>query len=205
MHINFLYELLITSSGGKISMAPAEKTTDSFGHPVGRVLIMYDQAKAISPDGTERLLSVESPIFAYDRIITEGDGKVSIIIDDDVKTQIDLEGMNDVIIDEDIFGSVSSEVIAEAAAEPEEIQEAFFIQDIDLTAETEATATDSVESAGGGHTVADFDRVTHEGDIFNAAGEKVSVIFDHSDYTDLDNATPGDPLDNLIDTDDSTS
>ena len=186
-------------------MDSTENTTGSGSQEVGRVAIIYSDVKAISANGMERQLSVESPIFANDRIITEGDARVSIVIHDDAHTQIDLGGMSDVIIDEDIFGGVGSEEIAGAAAEVKELQEAFFIQDIDLTAEPAAVTTDSVESAGGGHTVADFDRVSHEGDILNTAGEKVSVILDHSDYTDLDNSTPGDPLDNLIDTDDSTS
>lgn len=186
-------------------MASTEKTTETDSQPVGRVLIMYDQAKAISPDGTERLLAVESPVFVHDRIITEGDGRVSIVIDDDGKTQIDLDGMNDIIIDEDIFGGVSSAEIAEAAAEAEEVQEAFFIQNIDLTIEPAANATGSVADADGGHQVADFDRVPLEGDVSKTAADTVSIIFHESDYTDLDNGSPGDPLDNLIDGDDSTT
>ena len=35
--------------------------------------------------------------------------------------------------------------------------------------------------------------------------EKVSVIFDQSDYADLNNESLGDPLDNLIDGEDGTS
>ncbi|MBW2484466.1 MAG: hypothetical protein JRF05_03805 [Deltaproteobacteria bacterium] len=186
-------------------MASAEKTTETDRQPVGRVLIMYDQAKAISPDGTERHLAVESPVFAHDRIITEGDGRVSIAIDDDGKTQIDLDGMNDIIIDEDIFGGVNSTDIAEAAAEVEEVQEAFFVQNIDLAIEPAANATDSVADAGGGHQVADFDRVPMEGDVSKTAADTVSIIFHESDYTDLDNESPGDPLNNLIDGDDSTT
>ena len=184
-------------------MDSTENTTGS--QEVGRVTIIYADVKAISADGMERQLTVESPVFAHDRIITEGDASVSIVIHDDAHTQIDLGGMSDVIIDEDIFGGASFEEIAGAAVEVQELQEAFFIHDIDLTAEPEEVATDSVDSTGGGHTTADFERVTHEGDLFNTAGEKVSVIFDHSDYTDLDHGSPGDPLDNLIDTDDPTS
>ena len=89
-------------------MAITEKTAGTGSQPVGRVAVIYDNVKAISPDGTERLLSVESPIFAYDRIVTESDGRVSIVIDDTVHTQIDLVGKSTVIIDEDIFGGVGN-------------------------------------------------------------------------------------------------
>ena len=185
-------------------MASIEKTTGTGSQEVvGRVAFIYDDVKAVSDDGMERQLSVESAIFAHDRIITEGDSRVSIVIHDDSHTQIDLAGMNDVIIDEDIFGGVSSEEIAGAAAEVEEVQKAFFIQDIYLTAEPETVATDSLASAGGSHTPADFERTTDEDDLFNTAGDKISIIFDQSDYSDLDHGTPVDPLDNLIDTYDS--
>jgi hypothetical protein len=187
-------------------MAPAaEKTTEPGTQPVGSVVIINDKAKAISPDGTERLLAVESPIFAQDRIITEGNGRVSIVIDDNVQTQIDLDGRNDIIIDEDIFGGVSSELVAQASAGVEQVHEVFIIQDIDLTADPETPAADSVATADGGNNLADFDHVNHEGDIFKTAADKISVIFDQSDYTDMDNGSPLDPLDNLIDSDDSTS
>jgi len=185
-------------------LASTEKTTGTDSYEVGRVAYIYDDVKAVSADGMERQLSIESAIFAHDRIIIEGYNRVSIVIHDDSQTQIDLVGMNDVIIDEDIFGGVSSEEIAGAAAEVEEVQKAFFIQDIDLTAEPETVATDSVASAGGSHTPADLERTTHEDDLFNT-GDKISIIFDQNDYSDLDHGTPVDPLDNLIDTYDSTS
>jgi hypothetical protein len=147
----------------------------------------------------ERLLSVESPIFANDRIVTESDGKVSIVINDDVHTQIDLGTMSNVMIDEDIFGGVSPEEITEATAKVEQVQESFLVEGVDLSVVPEAPAAED------GHPVAGFDRVTHEGDVSTSPAEKVSVIFDHSDYTDLDDGSPGDPLDNHIDVDDSTS
>lgn len=186
-------------------MTSAENITETGSQEIGRVAIIYADVKAISADGMERQLAVNSPVFAYDRIITEGHAKVSIVIHDDAHTQIDLGGRCDVIIDEDIFGGVSSEEIAGVAAEVQDLREAFFIQDIDLSAKPETLATDAADSARGVHTAADFERVTHEGEIFDTAGEKISVIFDRSDYTDLDNVNPVDPLDILIEIDDSTS
>ena len=180
-------------------MAINENTTGSDSQAIGSVVILYDNAKAISADGMERLLSVGSPIYANDRIVTESDGKVSILINDDAHTQIDLGTKSNVMIDEDIFGGVSPEEIAEVTAKVEQIQESFLVEGVDLSVIPESHA------AGGGHPVADFDHLTHEGDVSSTAVEKVSVIFDHSDYTDLDNGSPGDPLDNHIDVDDPTS
>ena len=141
-------------------MTITENSTGTASHAVGRVAVIYDNVKAISPDGMERLLSVASPIFAYDRIVTESDGRVSIVIDDAVHTQIDLVGKSTVIIDEDIFGGVNPEVITEAAAKIEQVQESFFVEGVDLSVLT------GEPSAGGGHPVSNFDRVTHEGDVF---------------------------------------
>jgi hypothetical protein len=173
-------------------MSTTENTTGPDSQAVGSVVVLYDNARAISPDGVERLLSVGSPIYANDRIVTESDGRISIVIDDAAHTQIDLDRMSEILIDEDIFGGVSSGEIAEATAEIEEVQEAFFFENTDLTVEHEAQ-------------VADVDRVTHEGDVSTSPAEKINVIFDHSDYADLNNENSGDPLDNLIDGEDSTS
>ena len=188
-------------------MVSSEQIADTDSHQeIGRVAIIYDNVKAISADGTERFLTEDSPIFAYDRIITEDDGRISIVIDDDNHTQIDLGGMSDVIFDEDIFGSAGSEEIAAASAQIEKVHEAILIHDIDLTTEPEsATATDSLASADEEHQLADSGHVNHGGEIFNSAGEKISIVFDHSDYTDLDHGNLGDPWDSLLNTDDPDS
>jgi len=180
-------------------MDTIEKTIVSDNQIVGRVVVKYGNVKAISADGMERLLSIESPIFAFDRIVTESDGKVSIVINDDVHTQIDLGTILDVMIDQDIFGGISPEEIAEAMAKVEQVQESFIVEGGDLSVDSE------VLTAGGRHPVTNFDPVTHEGDVSGTIVEKVSVIFDHSDYTDMDNENPDDPLDNYIDNEDTTS
>ena len=107
-------------------MATAGNTTgtETGNQVVGNVVILYGNVKAISSDGTERLLTLNSPILAHDRIITESDGRVSIVIDDGVQSQIDLGRMSDVVIDQDIFQGASPEEVAEATAEVEQIQEA---------------------------------------------------------------------------------
>jgi len=173
-------------------MSTSENNTGSGNQTVGSVVVLYDDAKAISVNGMERHLSVGSPIYANDRIVTEGDGRISIVIDDADQTQMDLNGMSEIIIDEDIFGGVSSEEIAEATAEVDQVQEVFFLDNIDLTVESESPVTD-------------FDRATFEGEVSTSPDGKVSVIFDHSDYAVLDNESPGDPLDSLIDTGEDSS
>ena len=174
-------------------MVSSENNTESGSQAVGSVVVLYDDAKAISADGMERLLSVGSPIYANDRIVTEGDGRISIVIDDAAQTQIDLNGMTEIIIDEDIFGGVSFEEIAEATAEVEQVQEAFFFESIDLTFEPPPSA-------------ADLDPLTDQGNVSTSPAEKISVIFDQSDYADLNNESPVDSLDSLIDNgEDSTS
>ena len=48
------------------------------GHtePIGQVFVIFGEVKAIAPDGTIRMLAPNSPIFADERIVTGGDGRV---------------------------------------------------------------------------------------------------------------------------------
>jgi hypothetical protein len=153
-------------------MATAENLTgtETGNQAVGKVVILYGTVKVIASDGTERILTLNSPIFAYDRIITESDGRVSILIDDGVQTQIDLGRMSDVIIDDDIFHGASPEEIAEAAAEVEEIQEAIIAtEEYDPTVELEAPAAGGEAAAGGGLVVPEFERVEPPSEITSGA------------------------------------
>src|SRR5210317_560073 len=150
-------------------MQPAGITMETGNQPIGSVAILYGNAKAISIDGTERVLSPNSPIFAYDRIITESDGRVSIIIDDPAQSQLDIGRMSHIIIDEDIFAGVTEEDVKASTAEIEQIQEALLTEGFDPTIELEAPAAGGSPSAGGGHPVANFARVTHEGEITSGA------------------------------------
>jgi hypothetical protein len=156
---------------GEITMATAENTTgtETGNQVVGHVAILYGTVKAISSDGTERLLTLNSPIFANDTIVTESDGRVSIVMDDGAQSQIDLGRMSEVIIDEDIYQDASSEEISDAATEVEQIQEALLAEDFDPTLELEAAAAGGEYSAGGGHPVPEFERITSEGEITSGA------------------------------------
>ncbi|MGB9081301.1 MAG: retention module-containing protein, partial [Desulfuromonadaceae bacterium] len=118
---------------------------------VGKVVILYGTVKAISPDGTIRLLMPNSPIFANDRIVTESDGNVSVMFDGTPPTQMDLGRMSNVVVDEDVYAGGVSSVASDAAAEAEQIQKALMAGDqpIDL----EATAAGGDTGVGGGHPV----------------------------------------------------
>ena len=105
--------------------------TGTGNQEVGKVFIVYGKAKAISSDGTERVLGPNSPVFEYDQIITESDGRLSIILNDPAQTQLDIGRMSHIQIDEDVFAGSTSDEIAEVAAEVEEIQEAILAEDFD--------------------------------------------------------------------------
>src|SRR5512145_2362350 len=96
---------------------------------VGKVIILYGTVKAISPDGAVRLLAPNSPIFANDRIVTESDGSVSIMMDGAPPSQIDLGRMSNVAIDEDVYAGTAPDAVADAAAQAEQIQQAILAGD----------------------------------------------------------------------------
>jgi len=117
----------------------------------GKVAILYGTVKAVSPDGTVRMLKINSPVFADDRIVTGDDGSVSIVFNTFPPTQLDLGRLTDVVIDEDIYGPVSPAVSAEAAAEQKAIQEALMAGDQPI--ELDATAAGAEPDSGGGHPI----------------------------------------------------
>ena len=185
---------------GQIRMTAAENDITPDGQEDGKVIVLYDSAKAISPDEMERTLAVGSPVYAYDLIVTEGDAKISILIDDADYSQIELENNGEILIDEDIFDGVNPEVIAETTAGIEEVrQTSFFIENTSLFMESGKPASSDETSVISDHTAADFDRATHEGNVSSNAYRNVSEFLDHNDYTDHDNSTvDNDPLDHLL-------
>ncbi|RPJ16650.1 MAG: retention module-containing protein, partial [Desulfobacteraceae bacterium] len=116
---------------------------------VGKVFILYGTVKAVAPDGTARILAPNSPIFADDRIITGADGSITIQFDGPPVTQLDLGRMTEIVIDENVYGGVAPEVVTEAAADADKIQEALLAGDEEI--DLEATAAGGDAGAGGGH------------------------------------------------------
>ncbi|MBW1647881.1 MAG: hypothetical protein JRJ72_07200 [Deltaproteobacteria bacterium] len=74
---------------------------------VGTVSVLYGSAKAIAADGMVRVLSVNSPVFAFDRIVTDDDGSVTIALAHDPADYVEIDRASDVLIDEDVFGAAA--------------------------------------------------------------------------------------------------
>ena len=136
-------------------------------HPVvGKVLILYGTVQAVSPDGTVRLLAPNSPVYADDRIITGGDGSVSIQFAGPPVTQLDLGRMTEIVVDEDVYAGVTPEAVSESTADAEQVQQSIEgDQEIDL----DATAAGGSNGAGGGHPVVNFILDGNEGHITSGA------------------------------------
>ena len=135
-------------------MAEIAKTAGTENQVVGKVFILYGTVKAIAQDGTERILAPNSPVYADERIITGSDGSVSIQFDGPPVTQLDLGRMTEIVIDQDVYAGVTPEVVSEAAAEAEQVQQSLLEGDQPI--ELEATAAGGATGAGGGHPVVNF-------------------------------------------------
>ena len=141
-------------------MAETTSTQESgINQVVGKVFILYGKVKAIAPDGTVRVLAVNSPVFAMDRIVTESDGSVAIVFDGFPPAQIEIGRMSDVLIDEDIYEGAAPEQVAESTATVEEIQA---MLEGEGEIELEAPAAGGPADSGGGHPVAVFDLTANE-------------------------------------------
>jgi surface adhesion protein len=115
---------------------------------VGKVAVLYGTVKAIAPDGSVRLLAPNSPIFANDQIVTESDGRVSIMFDSTTPSQMDLGRMSNVVIDEDVYAGATSTPATDVTADIEAIQKALFAGDTPI--ELEAPAAGGA-TGGGAH------------------------------------------------------
>ncbi|MCK5227708.1 MAG: retention module-containing protein, partial [Desulfobulbaceae bacterium] len=144
-------------------MATNEHAADAATQSVGKVFIMYGTAKAVSPEGTERALGPNSPIFANDRIITGSDGSLSIVFDDPANSQLNLGRMSEIIIDEEVYDAQAADA-ADVAGEVAEIQKALLAEDFDPTTELEAPAAGLGGPAtdGGGHPTVQFEETGGE-------------------------------------------
>jgi hypothetical protein len=131
-------------------------------HVIGKVFIIYGTVKAVASDGTVRILAPNSPVFADEKIITDSDGSVSIMLDGTPPTQLDLGRMTEIVLDEDVYGGAAPEAVTEATAEAQQIQQTLLQGDQPI--ELEATAAGGAAGAGGGHPIV----------IFGLTGEEVT-------------------------------
>ena len=172
-------------------MAKIAKAAETGNQVVGKVFILYGTVKAVSPDGTVRVLAPNSPIYADERIITDSDGSVSIQFDGPPVTQLDLGRMTEIVIDQDVYAGVAPGVVAEAAAEAEQIQQFLLSGDqpielqetIERTSirlwtilqgELEETAAGGVAGEGGGKPVVNF--ALTGGDVIPRSGVDTTGI-----------------------------
>lgn len=97
---------LVTCRDKKVIIVTETTGKRAFGinELIGKVFILYGKAKAIAPDGTEWVLAVNSPVFAMERIVTDSDGRVCIMMEGPPPTLIDIGRMSDVVLDEDVSG-----------------------------------------------------------------------------------------------------
>ncbi|MFH0882040.1 MAG: retention module-containing protein, partial [bacterium] len=115
---------------------------------------IYGTVKAVAPDGTVRVLAPNSPVFADEKIITDSDGSVSIMLDGPPPTQLDLGRMTEMVLDQDVYAGATPEAVTESTAEAEKIQEALLQGDQPI--ELEATAAGGAGDTGGGHPIVNF-------------------------------------------------
>jgi len=98
------------------------KGTGTGNQVVGRVLKLSGTVKAISPDGTMRVLTLNSPVHANDRIVTESDSTASLQFDGPPVTHLDLGKATNILIDEEVYAGIVPEAVPEAV--PEVVSEA---------------------------------------------------------------------------------
>jgi hypothetical protein len=125
--------------------------------PIGKAFIVHGLVKAVSPEGGERILVPNSPIYAGDRIITGSDGSIAVAFNEQ-QEQLFLGRMTDVLVDEDIYGNIDQEGIASMVAQLEDIQAALEDENFDPSVDLPAPAagTGVAGNGGGGRKVVIF-------------------------------------------------
>ncbi|KAB2889650.1 MAG: retention module-containing protein, partial [Desulfobulbaceae bacterium] len=118
--------------------------------PVGKVFVIFGEVKAIAPDGTVRLLAPNNPVFADERVVTGGDGRISITFNDTEQTVLTLGRSTDVVINEDVYGQEPPDDFSDVAGEVADIQQALEEGDFDPTTEFEPTAAGPAAGGPGG-------------------------------------------------------
>jgi hypothetical protein len=147
-------------------MAKSAKAAETGTQVIGKAFIVYGTVKAIAPDGTVRVLGPNSVIYADERIVTESEGSISIMLDGPPPSQIDIGRMSDVLLNEDVYAGVTPAATTDASADAEKIQQALEGQgDIEL----DATAAGGAEGTGGA-TLVQFSLDGAEGNVTSGAG-----------------------------------
>ena len=122
---------------------------------VGKAVIVYGHVTAIGIDGTMRILKPNSLVYADDKIITDSDGSISILIDGASPIHLDLGRMTEITLDEDVYAPVSPSVVSDSIAEAQQIQQALLAGDQPIQPEAPA-------AGGAGDTTGGLDYVKFE-------------------------------------------
>lgn len=143
-----------------------ESTSSGVGVPIGSAVIVYGKIEAYGVDGSSRSLQPNSPVFFNDRIVTGGNGMVSIVFNDSAKTQLDVGRMSDLVIDEDVYQPDENVDLQSAVAEALEVQEALLAGELDPTVELDPPAAGQAGAApaddGGGNSIVKFELTAEE-------------------------------------------
>ena len=126
--------------------------------PIGKAFIIYGTVKAVAANGTERLLTPNSPIYAGERIVTGPDGSISIVFNDN-SGHVDLGRMSDVLMDQDVYAGAGPDQAADAVAQAAEIQAALENGEIDPTTQLPPPAAGAGVAGprGGGRQIVVFE------------------------------------------------
>ena len=93
--------------------------TQSGSQVIGTAVLVYGQVRVESTDGVSRIIQPNNFIKLDDRIDTGQDGSVSIVLNDDSNSQIDLGRMTDMILDQDVVNGDNSLELSDLTADPE--------------------------------------------------------------------------------------
>jgi len=155
---------------------------------VGTVSVLYGSAKAIAADGMVRVLSVNSPVFAFDRIVTDDDGSVTIALAHDPADYVEIDRASDVLIDEDVFGAAAPADVAAATADFNDVWEIVTGAGDDLTPNDDwpdAAADDGAVLASAG-TIPDL---LDDYRLVSDDAGKAKLVFYDGDHNEVGSVT----------------
>jgi len=157
---------------------------------IGTVSVLYGDVKAVSADGMVRVLSVNTPIFAFDRVVTDDDGRVSIVLDGDPPAHLDIGSSNDILIDEDVFGEATPADIAAAAAATDDVREILVGLDWTLP---DAPAEEEPSHEAGSHPDVSFEEtaaaLSDDYELTSDDAGKAKLVFYDGDHHEIGSVT----------------
>lgn len=158
---------------------------------VGTVRVLYGSAKAVSAEGMVRVLAVNAPVFAYDRIVTDDDGSVAIALDHDPAAYVEIDRASDVLIDEDVFGDATPVDIAAATADVDDLRLLLLDAGEDM-ASTDSSADAAGDGAAGDAALAAAGTLPDFFDDYRLVSDddgKARLVFFDGDHHEIGSVT----------------